>query len=119
MEGATKVQDEGTLHLEERPKVESEFVPFVQAAAQQEDCVIDAPTYLSCQHKQSDEEDEERDAAHSLQVFQNTRPQRSESNGYMWGGEAGGDEKDRRQIRGDVTGVERENDGDVGQRTFH
>lgn len=30
-------------------------------------------TYLSCKHKQSDEEDEERDGAHGLQVFKNSR----------------------------------------------
>lgn len=57
---------------------------------------IKVPTYLSCEHKQSDEEDEERDGAHGLQVFQNSRPQRSESDGDMWGKEAGeGMEKDR------------------------
>lgn len=52
--------------------------------------MIDALTYLSCKHKQRDEEDEERDATHGLQVFQNTRPQRSKSNGDMWGEEGGG-----------------------------
>lgn len=30
---------------------------------------ITVQTYLSCEHKQSDEEDEERDGAHGLQVF--------------------------------------------------
>lgn len=30
---------------------------------------ITVQTYLSCKHKQSDEEDEERDGAHGLQVF--------------------------------------------------
>lgn len=71
--------------------------------------MIDASTYLSCKHKQSDEEDEERDAAHGLQVFQNTRPQRSESNGHMWGEDAGGDGKGQKaDKRGRDRGEKRE-----------
>lgn len=80
---------------------------------------IKVPTYLSCKHKQSDEEDEERDGAHGLQVFQNSRPQRSESDGESWRTGAGGDGKGQEQIKGDVTGVGREKGGDVGQRTFN